>query len=314
MNHTTNEFRSSVVSGLSETQKTINCKYFYDEVGSELFEKICKTTEYYITRTETQILTNCVSKIGKIIGENAEVIELGSGSSSKTRLVLHALNKPWSYKPVDISSEYLMRAVTELQPEFPKLVISPVVADFTETLHISRRCGQSYRLLFFPGSTIGNFNPEEAIKFLSRMINELNPSYFLIGFDLIKDKKILESAYNDASGITAQFNMNLLRRINIELDGTFDISQFRHDAHYNQIENRVEMHIVSLKAQRVSIGKVEFNFRAGESIHTENSYKYSCDSFKGLVAEAGWCMERVWMDEDNYFAVALLAPAQPQSN
>jgi len=314
MKDVTEEFRHAVVLGLSAPKKTLECKYFYDETGSELFNQICNTPEYYLTRTETQILTNCVYEIKEVVGEGAEIIELGSGASLKTRLLLQALNRPCAYLPVDISAEYLLRATTVLQRDFPTLDVSPVVADFSKHLHITRHHGEGSRLLFFPGSTIGNFHPEEAVDLLARMLNDLGSDYFLIGFDLVKEREILESAYNDASGITATFNLNLLRRINTELDGTFDISKFRHEARLNQIKNRVEMHIVSLKSQRVFIGKLEVDFASGESIHTENSYKYSCDSFETMATEAGWCMEHVWTDENNYFAVALLTPAQPHSN
>lgn len=307
MNDVSDEFRHAVVLGLSAPIKTLECKYFYDEVGSELFNQICGTPEYYLTRTENQILTSCVAKISEIVGERAEIIELGSGASLKTRLLLEALNRPRVYVPVDISAEYLLRATDALQHDFPMLDISPIIADFSKNLHIARREGEGNRLLFFPGSTIGNFKPEEAVNLLSRTLNDLMADYFLIGFDLVKERKTLESAYNDASGITAAFNLNLLKRINSELNGTFDISKFRHEARYNQAKRRVEMHIVSLKAQRARIGELELDFASGESIHTENCYKYSCNSFEAMATEAGWRMERVWTDEKNLFAVALLA-------
>ena len=305
----TDEFRHAVVRGLSAPLKTLECKYFYDEIGSELFDQICSTPEYYPTRTEIQILTNCAGEIAEAVGEGVEIIELGSGASLKTRLLLHAFNRPRAYVPVDISAEYMWQAATALQHDFPMLDIVPTVADFSKHLHIERRGGGGNRLLFFPGSTIGNFKTAEAVNLLTRTLHDLTPDYFVVGFDLVKERKILEDAYDDAAGITAAFNLNLLRRINTELDGAFDISGFRHEARYNETKSRVEMHIVSLKAQSVRIGALEVGFASGESIHTENCYKYSCASFEALAAEAGWRMERVWTGKKDLFAVALLKPA-----
>ena len=305
----TDEFRRAVARGLSAPLKTLECKYFYDEIGSELFDQICSTPEYYPTRTEIQILTNCAGEIAEAVGEGVEIIELGSGASLKTRLLLHAFNRPRAYVPVDISAEYMWQAATALQHDFPMLDIVPTVADFSKHLHIERRGGGGNRLLFFPGSTIGNFKTAEAVNLLTRTLHDLTPDYFVVGFDLVKERKILEDAYDDAAGITAAFNLNLLRRINTELDGAFDISGFRHEARYNETKSRVEMHIVSLKAQSVRIGALEVGFASGESIHTENCYKYSCASFEALAAEAGWRMERVWTGKKDLFAVALLKPA-----
>ncbi len=305
----TDEFRRAVARGLSAPLKTLECKYFYDEIGSELFNQICSTPEYYPTRTEIQILTDCAGEIAETVGEGVEIIELGSGASLKTRLLLQAFNRPRTYVPVDISAEYMRQAATALQHDFPLLDIVPVVADFSKRLHIERRGGRGNRLLFFPGSTIGNFKTTEAVNLLARTLHDLAPDYFVIGFDLVKERKILEDAYDDAAGITAAFNLNLLRRINTELDGAFDISGFRHEARYNETKSRVEMHIVSLESQSVRIGALEVSFSSGESIHTENCYKYSCTSFEALAADAGWHMERVWTDKKDLFAVALLKPA-----
>lgn len=306
---TTVEFRRAVIRGLSAPLKTLECKYFYDEIGSELFDQICSTPEYYPTRTEIEILTGCASEIAESVGEGVEIIELGSGASLKTRLLLDAFYRPRAYVPVDISAEYMWQAAMALKHDFPLLDIVPAVADFSKPLHIEQCGGAGNRLLFFPGSTIGNFKTSEAVDLLARMLHDLTPDYFVIGFDLVKERKILEDAYDDAAGITAAFNLNLLRRINTELDGAFDISGFRHEARYNETKNRVEMHIVSLGAQSVRIGALEVTFASGESIHTENCYKYSCVSFEALAAEAGWRMERVWTDKKDLFAVALLKPA-----
>ena len=308
MKEVIDEFRSAVARGLSAPLKSIECKYLYDESGSELFDQICSTPEYYPTRTEIQILTNCAGEIAEIAGDGTEIIEFGSGASLKTRLLLHAFNRPLAYVPVDISAKYLWRAVAALQHDFPFLDIFPAVADFTKHLYIEPHSGKGIRLLFFPGSTIGNFETSEAVNLLARTRHDLTPDYFVIGFDLVKERKLLEEAYDDAAGITAAFNLNLLLRINTELGGNFDISGFRHEARYNEIKSRVEMHIVSLKAQRVRVGEYEFDFASGESIHTENCHKYSCTSFEALAAKAGWRVERIWMDEKDLFAVALLKP------
>ena len=250
-----------------------------------------------------------VPRSAESVGEGVEIIELGSGASLKTRLLLDAFYRPRAYVPVDISAEYMWQAAMALKHDFPLLDIVPAVADFSKPLHIEQCGGAGNRLLFFPGSTIGNFKTSEAVDLLARMLHDLTPDYFVIGFDLVKERKILEDAYDDAAGITAAFNLNLLRRINTELDGAFDISGFRHEARYNETKNRVELHIVSLEAQSVRIGALEVSFASGESIHTENCYKYSCVSFEALAAEAGWRMERVWTDKKDLFAVALLKPA-----
>ena len=304
------EFRHVVELGLSAPLKSIECKYLYDEIGSELFDQICNTPEYYPTRTEIQILTDCADKIGEIVGQGTEIIEFGSGASLKTRLLLNAFNRPRAYVPVDISARYMQRSVAALQEDFTSLHITPVVADFTKDLHIERCPGKGNRLLFFPGSTIGNFETAEAVNLLTHTLHNLTPDYFVIGFDLVKERKLLEDAYDDAAGVTAAFNLNLLQRINTELGGTFNISGFRHEARYNEIKSRVEMHIVSLKRQSVCIGELKLNFASGESIHTENCYKYSHASFKALAEKAGWRTESVWTDEKDLFSVALLTPAR----
>lgn len=302
------EFNNAVKLGLSAAPKSLECKYLYDDSGSQLFEEICNTPEYYPTRTEVQILTDCAGDIAKTVGEDVEIVEFGSGASLKTRLLLQAFRRPSVYVPVDISAQTMWRAAEALQRNFPRLVIVPTVADFTEHLHIEQRGGQVNRLLFFPGSTIGNFETAQAIELLARWRRELAPNHFVIGFDLIKDKEMLEAAYDDAAGITAAFNLNLLHRINTELDGTFDMSGFRHEARYNETKRRVEMHIVSLKAQNVRVGDLEVSFASGESIHTENCHKYSCASFEQLVSAAGWSTRCLWTDKNDLFAVALLQP------
>lgn len=302
------EFRNAVTRGLSAPVKTLECKYFYDETGSALFDQICRTPEYYPTRTEIEILSDCAGEIAEAVGTGVELIELGSGASMKTRILLRALRGPRAYVPVDISADYMRHAAESLQRDFPLLTIAPAAADFSKSFQLAPRGGSGDRLLFFPGSTIGNFDPSEASKFLARMRRDLAPDMFVIGFDLRKDRKILEAAYDDAAGITAAFNLNLLSRINRDLGGNFDLAKFRHVARFNETDSRVEMHIVSRQAQTVYIDALEVNFAAGESIHSENSYKYSRASFETLAAAAGWRMDRLWTDEKKLFAVALLMP------
>jgi len=302
------EFRSAVARGLTAPVKTLDCKYFYDETGSALFDQICRTPEYYPTRTEIGILSGCAGDIAEAAGRGVELIELGSGAGIKTRLLLRALSDPRAYVPVDISSDYMGQAVAALQRDFPLLTITPAVADFGRPFDLAPHNGNGNRLLFFPGSTIGNFDPAEATNFLARMRRDLAPDMFVIGFDLRKDRMILEAAYNDAAGITAAFNLNLLSRINNELGGDFNLSKFRHVARYNETKYRVEMHLVSREAQTVCIGALRVDFTEGESIHSENSYKYSGASFRALAAAAGWHMDRLWTDEKNFFAIALLKP------
>ncbi len=300
------EFRSDVIAGLSKPQKTLPCKYFYDARGSELFDEICELPEYYPTRTETAILSDSIDEIEAVIPVGAALIEYGSGSSTKTRLLLDNFESLGAYVPVDICQSHLLRSAWQLKAHYPRLIVRPVCADFTQPFRVPRLDGRP-RVLFFPGSTIGNFGPADAIALLTSMADVAHQGGgLLIGVDLLKSRDVLVPAYDDAAGVTAAFNLNLLERINRELDGSFDLDAFEHRAIFNADDSRVEMHLVSLEEQVVEIGDVLFRFAAGETIHTENSYKYSRDAFAELAKRAGWRVEQVWTDERNYFGVHYL--------
>ena len=299
-------FLQSVFTGLSAAQKTLECKYLYDEAGSELFDQICDLPEYYPTRTEIGILEANRAAIAAKVGGGAEIIELGSGASIKTRILLSALDAPVRYVPIDISEDFVLHVAKGLRQDYPAIAVEPVVADFMAPFDLPSKTS-ARRLLFFPGSTIGNLHRAEAGKFLKGLRGSTGAEQFLIGVDLKKDKAVLEAAYDDAAGVTAAFNLNMLRRINVELGGTFDLQKFQHRAVYNTTEGRVEMHMESLAAQTVRVADRDFTFREGETIHSENSYKYGLEEFKELVAAAGWNAEHVWTDDDKLFAVFLLA-------
>jgi len=303
------EFRQSVLRGLSAAHKSLECKYFYDERGSALFDEICRQPEYYPTSVETSILERCSSDIARLTGAGAELVELGSGASLKTRIVLRALQRPARYLPVDISAAYLQAAAATLAVEFPGLDVRPVIADFTAPFQLPPGARGVPRLLFFPGSTLGNFHPREAGEFLGRTCRGLSADAFLIGVDLKKDPAILDAAYNDAAGVTAAFNLNLLERINRELGANFDLGGFAHHAAYVPRRGRVEMHLKSLRAQSVRVAGREIRFAAGESIHTENSYKYSVAGFRELAERSGWQVGRAWFDDRELFSVDVLTPA-----
>jgi dimethylhistidine N-methyltransferase len=303
-------FLMDVIEGLGKTQKEIPCKYFYDERGSILFTEICQTAEYYITRTELQLLNKVLPDISTRIGPQATVIEYGSGEGRKIRDLLHALQNPSAYMPIDISAEILFDAARRLKREFPSLAIHPMVADYTAQITLPEEIAgnrNGKRVVFFPGSTLSNFTPPEAARFLRNIRQFLQPGDgFLLGVDLIKSPNRLHHAYNDYDGVTAEFNLNLLRRINRELDANFKIHQFEHYAFFNPRYSRIEMHLVSLTDQVVKIGRHQFSFRAGETIHTENSYKYSIDSVARLGQDAGFEREQVWTDEEKLFTVHYL--------
>lgn len=300
------EFRDDVVAGLSKSQKSLPCKYFYDRRGSELFDEICELPEYYPTRTETAILEDSIDEIEAVIPPGAALLEYGSGSSTKTRLLLDHLEGLGAYVPVDICQSHLLRSAWQLKASYPRLIVRPVCADFTVSFRVPRLDGRP-RVLFFPGSTIGNFGPADAIALMTSMADVARTGGgLLIGVDLLKPREVLVPAYDDAAGVTAAFNLNLLERINRELDGTFDLDAFEHRAIFNADDSRVEMHLVSLKEQFVEVGDVSFRFAAGETIHTENSYKYSRDAFAQLATRAGWRVEQVWTDDRDYFGVHYL--------
>jgi dimethylhistidine N-methyltransferase len=287
-----------VIAGLALPQKALPPKYFYDDAGSRLFERICRLPEYYLTRAELALTRRHIASIARFAGRGCELIEYGSGESLKTRLLIRAL-RPAAYLPVDISEAALREAAARLAREFPWLEIAPVNADFSRPLELPR--ARARRVVYFPGSTIGNLSPEEAHAFLSMTRGQA--SRMLVGVDLRKDANVLHAAYNDSRRVTAAFNLNLLLRINRELGADFDVKRFSHYAFYNAAAGRIEMHLVSLARQTVRIGRHRFEFDAGESIHTENSYKYSIGGFRALAARAGYDGRRVWTDRQGLFAL-----------
>jgi L-histidine N-alpha-methyltransferase len=287
-----------VVTGLSLPQKALPPKYFYDAKGSKLFERICRLPEYYLTRAELSLTRENISSIARFAGRGCELLEYGSGESLKTRLLIRAL-RPKAYLPVDISVNALERAAARLGREFPWLRIVPVAADFSRPLDLPAAKGP--RTAYFPGSTIGNLTPDEAHGFLARARTQA--SRMLIGTDLKKDANLLHAAYNDSRGVTAAFNLNLLAHINRELGADFDLRRFAHYAFYNARRGRIEMHLISLEKQIVRISRNRFRFERGESIHTENSYKYSRDGFRTLALNAGFTRTRCWTDRKGLFAL-----------
>ncbi len=310
-------FADDVMAGLTAEPKRLPPKYFYDQRGSRLFEEITQLPEYYPTRTENAILQANASEIVKLVPANAAMVEFGAGSAAKARILLHAASrastdKISAYVPVDISGEFLSNEVERLREEMPRLAVLPVAADFTGPFELPTDLGTKPRIGFFPGSTIGNFEPHEAHAFLRHAAALLGRGALLvIGVDLVKDPAILNAAYNDAAGVTAAFNLNLLARINRELDGEFKLDKFCHRAFYNREKQRVEMHLVSLARQKVRVmGKV-VDFRRGETIHTENSYKYTVELFRSHARSAGWTPAAFWLDEQKYFSVHALVAQAP---
>jgi dimethylhistidine N-methyltransferase len=311
--HRPTAFSRDVHAGLSAAVKTLPAKYFYDTRGSELFEQICRLPEYYPTRTERMILRDNAREIAQLIGPDVEVVEFGAGAAEKVRLLLNALPRPAGYLPIDISGPHLTAAVAPLAKTYPDLDIRVVAGDFTTELPLPAplpraRC----RVGFFPGSTIGNFTPEEALGFLRNAAAMLRTggsagSGLLIGVDLVKDPAVLHAAYNDAAGVTAAFNLNLLQRINRELNGSFDLGSFDHYAFYQPARHRIEMHLVSRLAQTVSVCDQRYSFAAGESIHTENSCKYTPASFRALAEKAGFRPAAMWTDANSLFSLHWLA-------
>jgi L-histidine N-alpha-methyltransferase len=303
----TTEFATDVVAGLTATPKRLLPKYFYDGAGSALFEQITELPEYYPTRREIGILEEHAGDIAALIPPGAALVEFGSGSSTKTRKVLSTAASLAAYVPVDISAQFLQQQAAELRREYPKLAVLPVAADFTRPFELPDAVRIMPRVGFFPGSTIGNFEPHEAAAFLRHAGRILGRgATFIVGVDLIKDTQVLQKAYNDPQGVTAKFNLNLLARINRELGAKFNLECFEHHAFFNRERSRIEMHLASLKRQRIKVCGECIDFRAGETIHTENSYKYSVASFGALARGAGWTPTTVWTDPDNYFSVHTL--------
>jgi L-histidine Nalpha-methyltransferase len=296
----TPNFRDDVVAGLALPQKALPPKYCYDAAGSQLFEAICRLPEYYVTRAELALTRQHVEAIARFAGRGCELIEYGSGEGIKTRLLIRAL-EPRAYLPVEISAPALEAAVSRLHHEFPRLKILPVHADFSRPLQLPPLGAKARRVVYFPGSTIGNLSREEAHGFLSMTRHQA--AKMLVGVDVKKDANVLHAAYNDAKGVTAAFNLNLLARINRELRGDFDLKSFGHYAFYNAPLGRIEMHLVSLKKQAVRVAGHRYEFDVGESIHTENSYKYSVEEFRALAARAGFTAKKLWTDRKGLFAL-----------
>ena len=298
-------FAADVVAGLSATPKHVPAKYFYDGAGSQLFERITDLPEYYPTRSEMRILRDEGAEIAKLIAPGAALVEFGSGSSKKARILLRAASPLAAYVPVDICGEMVEQEAAELRPDFPQLKVLPVTADICFPFELPAEAkAASARVGFFPGSTIGNFEPHEGAAFLHNAARILGAgATLIIGVDLIKPAEILNAAYNDKDGVTAKFNLNLLVRINRELHGNFKLDTFEHHAFFNRERNRIEMHLASLKRQRVKVAGECFEFRAGETIHTENSYKYSVESLGALARGVGWTPAGAWTDKRNYFSI-----------
>ena len=305
------EFEAALLNGLCKTPKEVPCKFFYDATGSALFDRICELPEYYPTRTETALLEKHAAEFANLIGTNVDLIEFGAGSLKKVSYLLEALEAPHAYLPVDISGEYLGGMARKLRRTFPALTIKPVVADFTAPLQIPSFGAR--RIVFFPGSTIGNFTRVEALAFLQRTAKLLRGGGLLIGVDLVKDPAILHAAYNDAAGVTALFNKNILARANRELDANFDLDAFAHYAPYNPVAQRIEMHLISLKPQTVTIGGQSISFVQGETIHTENSHKYTVEGFQTLATAAGYEPRTVWCDGADTFSLHWLEAPKPSS-
>ncbi len=296
-------FAESLLAGLARTPKEIACKFFYDAAGSELFEQICELPEYYQTRTEMRLLGRHAGEIAALMGKNIELVEFGAGSLRKVRILLDAAETIRAYTPLDISGDYLGGVVRALAADYPALTLRPLIGDFTGALEIPPLPGTPRRAGFFPGSTIGNFRPEVAAALLKRMRAGLNDGGLLVGVDLVKDPARLHAAYNDASGITALFNKNLMVRANRELGADFDTGSFAHYAPYNAGAHRIEMYLVSMKRQSVAFGGNRFDFAAGEPVHTEDSHKYTIESFREMAARAGFNPRAVWTDEERLFSV-----------
>lgn len=303
---TAGTFAADAIAGLTAKPKRLPPKYFYDAAGSALFERITQLPEYYPTRCELALLRAQAPAIASLFPPGCALIEFGSGSSRKARILLGAAATIEAYVPVDVSGDFLQQDAAQLRRDFPRLEVYPLVTDFTKPFEIPGAIALRPRVGFFPGSTIGNFEPHEASQFLRHAGTMLGiKSVLVIGVDLVKDSTILCPAYNDAEGVTAKFNLNLLARINRELGADFDLAAFEHHAFYNREQNRIEMHLASTRRQKVKVNGATISFRAGETIHTENSYKYTVESFQALARGSGWTPLKVW--SDGLFSVHALA-------
>jgi dimethylhistidine N-methyltransferase len=304
-------FRHDVIAGLSAPIRAIPARWLYDRRGSELFEAITQLPEYYPTRTETALLEAHCPDAAAAVGPGSVVVEFGSGSSTKTPILLRSVS-PGGYLPIDISGDFLRESAGILAAEFPDLIVQPVEADFMRPIRLPARWQETPRLGFFPGSTIGNLVPRTAVDLLRAMRETLGTgAWLLIGMDRVKDEKILLAAYDDAQGVTAEFNLNLLRRINRELSGTFSIEAFRHRALWNERVARIEMHLEAQRDVEFSVDGIGFSMAAGETIHTENSHKYGERDARMLLTAGGWTVAEEWTAPDGAFAL-LLARAEPE--
>jgi dimethylhistidine N-methyltransferase len=300
-------FARDVIAGLTARPKRLSPKYFYDQAGAQLFEDITALPEYYLTRCELEVLRERAPEMARFFPAGSALIEFGSGSSKKVRILLEAAPTIAAYIPVDISSEMLVQEAEELRRDYPRLAVLPVEADFTQPFSLPAQAAGMAHTGFFPGSTIGNFEPHEACAFLrhaGRMLGRA--ATLIIGVDLVKDVSVLNAAYDDAAGVTAKFNLNLLARINRELGANFDLASFSHEAFYNAERHRIEMHLASKKRQKVRVAGRAIEFRAGETIHTENSYKYTLDSFRALARGSGWEPVAVWTGAGANFSIHAL--------
>jgi len=299
-------FRDDVLAGLRARPRSIPPKYFYDRRGSELFEAITELPEYYLTRTEIAILRERAGEIASSVGGDVDLVEFGSGSSVKVRILLDRLEGSTTYMPVDISRSYLVDAASALNDDYPDLRVVAICADYTD-LVLPQPSSSRRRMLFFPGSTVGNFEPAAAAAFFRHTGADLRPGdAMIVGVDLKKSPALLDAAYNDSQGVTAEFNLNLLVRINRELDSDFTIDRFEHVAFYNSDQGRIEMHLRSMVDQTVTVASEEFRFLAGETIHSENSYKYSIPDFHALLDGSCFRPSQVWTDDEQQFSVHLL--------
>lgn len=301
------EFRSAVLEGLGRSPRAIPAKFLYDARGSSLFDAICELPEYYLTRTETAILADCAPDIARLAGPGCVLVEFGSGSSVKSRLLLEAMLDLEAYVPIDISRHHLDATAARLRRDYPKLRVEPVSADYMALDALPGTVNGARRIGFFPGSTIGNLTPQEATAFLRRARKLLRDDGALVlGVDLKKDAQRLHDAYNDAAGVTAAFTLNLLRRMNRELDADFDLAGFVHEAFYNPGEGRIEIFFRSLRDQSVTVAGTRFAFAAGDRVHTEYSYKYDDAGIAALARSGGFKIARTWTDPDRLFAVTYL--------
>ncbi len=300
--------RSDILDGLSQDQKQLSPKYFYDETGSRLFDQICDLPEYYLTRTELGIMREHVEAMTGLMGPRASIIELGSGSSLKTRILLDHVEEPAAYVPVDISRDHLLKTAGCLADDYPEIEILPVCADFTQSFELPEPAVEPDRhVVYFPGSTIGNFSRDDAIDLLKQVRQVVNGNgALLVGVDLIKPRKVVEAAYNDTAGVTAKFNKNILARINRDHAGAFDPNRFEHDAVYDEEHHRIEMRLISCEEQDIPIAGQSIHFEKGEYIVTEHSHKYSIDEFGSIGEEAEFSLKDIWTDPDQLFSVQFL--------